>query len=766
MPTPSGLKISELPSGVSPASGTDLLVLVQNGNTVQVPVSGVRRNTTADLPESGNLYYTNARARAAFAAGNGLLYSSTNGTYELDPVYINNLSNSDNNTITGVNIINTSSDGRRKTIKLLQKDGGVLSAEWIDQGQDIFLSGNDGLSVTISNGIWSLRNSDKGSSQNIFKTIAVSGSQSLIANSNTDYITLIPGSNIGLSSDSGNRTLTISATGTSNPVTGVVAGTGISVSRVSGEVTVNNSDRGSSQNIFKTVAVSGLTSIAATGNSDTLTFVAGSNINFSTDPTTNKLTINAVSGAGLVGNVTSVNGLSGTVVLTTDNISEGNSQYFTTARARSAFSAGSGISISNGVITNTDRFSTGNVFKTISVSGQNSINASGSNSVLTFVAGNGISLTTDSGNKSITITSSGGAGSVAGPTGSVQFNRLGSSSGTSAFSYDYSSDVLTKLYGNVKIYNTATATGLRVIGSGSPPNKLQTWESINNKVFSHISNSGCFVGAVTPTISSVFENLVLTDEHNGMILHGGRESSSSGLYFYVTSGITIPSWNVQITQMGSSKNIVQSSGAITVLFPDDKSPITRKRYSVINLYKNNDGANFILYGDLAATGATPVEPIDDLPAPPSCVGSSSAPPTIQFLQGELGVISSDIILTTTTTYPDNNIYPTPQYPAYEINLAWSPAILIGKNTAFYTVTLPKDPSCYDYYLWGYDSFSTGSSTPTQTFTVAINIPSSYNNSVNPDGWYYTEKTFWVTLKPVGSNSFTTTFTIPVAQYRT
>jgi hypothetical protein len=52
--------------------------------------------------------------------------------------------------------------------------------------------------------------------------------------------------------------------------------------------------------------------------------------------------------------VTSVNGLTGTVVLTTTNIAEGTNEYFTTARARSSISAGTGISYDNltGVITN------------------------------------------------------------------------------------------------------------------------------------------------------------------------------------------------------------------------------------------------------------------------------------------------------------------------------------------------------------------------------------------------------------------------------
>jgi hypothetical protein len=52
--------------------------------------------------------------------------------------------------------------------------------------------------------------------------------------------------------------------------------------------------------------------------------------------------------------VTSVNGLTGTVVLTTTNVAEGTNLYYTDARARAALSAGTGISYNNttGVITN------------------------------------------------------------------------------------------------------------------------------------------------------------------------------------------------------------------------------------------------------------------------------------------------------------------------------------------------------------------------------------------------------------------------------
>jgi hypothetical protein len=51
--------------------------------------------------------------------------------------------------------------------------------------------------------------------------------------------------------------------------------------------------------------------------------------------------------------VSSVNGYTGAVSLTTTDIAEGTNEYFTTTRARAANSAGTGISYSGGVITNT-----------------------------------------------------------------------------------------------------------------------------------------------------------------------------------------------------------------------------------------------------------------------------------------------------------------------------------------------------------------------------------------------------------------------------
>jgi hypothetical protein len=108
-----------------------------------------------------------------------------------------------------------------------------------------------------------------------FKTIAVSGQTSVVADSNEDTLTL-------------------------------AAGTGITIATAESTdtITITNSDRGSSQSIFKNFAVSGQSTVVADSNDDTLTLVAGTNVQITTNASSDSITINAAHGLGAHSDVT------------------------------------------------------------------------------------------------------------------------------------------------------------------------------------------------------------------------------------------------------------------------------------------------------------------------------------------------------------------------------------------------------------------------------------------------------------------------------
>ena len=75
--------------------------------------------------------------------------------------------------------------------------------------------------------------------------------------------------------------------------------------------------------------------------------IAGSNVSFTYNDNAQTITISSQ------GNVQSVNGLTGAVVLTTTNISEGTNEYFTAARVRAVVLTGLSL-VTNAVISATD----------------------------------------------------------------------------------------------------------------------------------------------------------------------------------------------------------------------------------------------------------------------------------------------------------------------------------------------------------------------------------------------------------------------------
>jgi hypothetical protein len=101
-----------------------------------------------------------------------------------------------------------------------------------------------------------------GAASDSFATIAVAGQSNVVADSATDTLTLVAGSNITITTDAGTDTITIAAAG-----------------------------GGTASDSFATIAVAGQSNVVADSATDTLTIVAGTGILITTDASTDTITI-------------------------------------------------------------------------------------------------------------------------------------------------------------------------------------------------------------------------------------------------------------------------------------------------------------------------------------------------------------------------------------------------------------------------------------------------------------------------------------------
>jgi plastocyanin len=108
-----------------------------------------------------------------------------------------------------------------------------------------------------------------GSASDSFSTITVAGQSNVVADSATDTLTLVAGSNITITTDAGTDTITIAAAG-----------------------------GGSTSDSFATIAVAGQTSVIADSSTDTLTLAAGTGISITTNASTDTVTITSTVSAG------------------------------------------------------------------------------------------------------------------------------------------------------------------------------------------------------------------------------------------------------------------------------------------------------------------------------------------------------------------------------------------------------------------------------------------------------------------------------------
>ena len=131
-----------------------------------------------------------------------------------------------------------------------------------------------------------------GGSQNLFSTIAVSGQSSVVADSTSDTLSLVAGSNMTITTNASGDSITFASTG----------------------------GGGGSQNVFSTIAVSGQNNVVADSTTDTLTLVAGSNMTITTNDSSDTITFASTGGSGSLAlndltNVDATTGLSNGKIL-------------------------------------------------------------------------------------------------------------------------------------------------------------------------------------------------------------------------------------------------------------------------------------------------------------------------------------------------------------------------------------------------------------------------------------------------------------------
>ena len=289
---------------------------------------------------------------------------------------------------------------------------------------------------------FTVTNTDKGSSQNIFKNVAVSGQNTIVADNNNDTLTVAAGNAMTLTTNSSTDTLTIAHTDTST-LSGQYGGNnnGIVIEDITvdsnGHITAigtrdldgrfdnynnwslfvdgvdkDNVTSGEKVDFAATAPLSVAHSISS-GNVLTWTHDASGVTAGSYGQTgaedgqyIKSITVNAT------GHITGIS--SDDFDDRYDNYTSWNAKdhdgttYTITSGDTLQYKEGSGMDVNftaDDVLTftNTDRGSSQAIFKNVAVSGQNTIVADNNNDTLTVVGGGAITVTTDSGTDTLTI---------------------------------------------------------------------------------------------------------------------------------------------------------------------------------------------------------------------------------------------------------------------------------------------------------------------------------------------------------------------------
>jgi len=244
-------------------SAPDQTVVLTAGSNVSI--SGTYPNFTIASTDTNTTY----------TASTGLSLTGTTFSIDSTVVTLSGAQTLTNKTIGGGQLVDASvSNAKLANSSVTVTAGtGLSGGGAVSLGSSVTLSNagvtsniaGTGISVDQGTGAVTITNSDRGSSQNIFKNIAVSGQSTVVADTNDDTLTLAAGSNITITTNASTDTITIAATDTNTTysagtgitlsgttfsnagVTSISAGTGISVNSGTGGVTITNTINNTNQ---------------------------------------------------------------------------------------------------------------------------------------------------------------------------------------------------------------------------------------------------------------------------------------------------------------------------------------------------------------------------------------------------------------------------------------------------------------------------------------------------------------------------------------
>ena len=179
------------------------------------------------MPSPGSSYFLDGTGNWSIPPGGGGTMSSWTLQSDSGPGSQQSITDGDVVRFTGGTGISTSNSGGTTTItndapfNSLTIAGDFGASQTINDGDTITIAGGTGIDTAgAATDTINITNSDRGSSQNIFKTIAVSGQPNVVANVNSDTLNLVAGTGVSLTTDAAAQEVEITATAATIPTTG------------------------------------------------------------------------------------------------------------------------------------------------------------------------------------------------------------------------------------------------------------------------------------------------------------------------------------------------------------------------------------------------------------------------------------------------------------------------------------------------------------------------------------------------------------------